>query len=61
MAANYTGTRITYSVHVINHKTVINMHSNDVILPVLTSRHSCHAHNEADKMPVTACNASDWD
>ena len=42
MAANYAGTRGTYSVHVTNQKNVINMRSNDVILPVLTSRHTQH-------------------
>ena len=40
MAANYAGTRGTYSVHVINQKNVINVRSNDVILSVLTSRHT---------------------
>ena len=40
MAANYVGTRGTYSVHMINQKNVINVHSNDVILPVLTSPHT---------------------
>ena len=40
MAANYAGTRGTYSVHVTNQKNVINVRSNDVILPVLTSRHT---------------------
>ena len=40
MAENYVETQGTYSIHMINHKNVINMHSNDVILPVLTSRHT---------------------
>ena len=40
MAANYVGTRGTYNVHVTNQKNVINVRSNDVILPVLTSRHT---------------------
>ena len=42
MAANYAGTQGTfiYSVHVINHKNIINMRSNNVILPVLTSWHT---------------------
>ena len=40
MAANCAGTLGTYSVHVINQKNVINAHSNHVILPVLTSRHT---------------------
>ena len=35
-------TRYTYSVHMINHKNVINVHSIDVILPVLTSWHTQH-------------------
>ena len=33
-------TRYPYSVHMINHKNVINVHSIDVILPVLTSWHT---------------------
>ena len=32
--------RYTYSVHVINHKNVKNVRCSDVILPVLTSRHT---------------------
>ena len=40
MAANYAGTRGTYKVHIINQRNVVNMHFNDVILPVLTSRHT---------------------
>ena len=40
MAANYAGTRGTYSVHVTNQNNVINVRSNDVILPVLTSWHT---------------------
>ena len=40
MVANYAGTQGTKSVHVINQKNVINVHSNDVILPALTSRHT---------------------
>ena len=44
MTANYAGTRGTYmySVHVINHKNVINIRSNNVILPVLTCWHTQH-------------------
>ena len=40
MVATYTGLLGSYSVHMINHKNVINMHSNDVILPVLTLWHT---------------------
>ena len=57
MAANYAGTRGTYSVHVTNQKNVINVRSNDVILPVLTSRHTQREQTIATGEMATTSNA----